>query len=440
MDVIAAPTAAASAPPPGKMPAGAGDAFAAVLARAALSGGETRPATPEADATEVAPVPAGLATTPPAPDLAPAAAQTPTITDVDPTAANAAAIPAPGMPEADGQPAPGTTDDGPSPCEAAPKASEEEAATTMALPSPEAMVAAPPPPPAAPAAPLDAVPAAQPPVPRDGRQGGEIAAAAPPQARPMQAGQAAPPVEAADATPPPTAGEAPARPFAPRRTPPKPVSLTQDGPPPAAAAQPEVTATMPRLPPALEPPAAHERLAPPSPVPARAATDPASAPVADASLAAPAKAAVDAAQPPPARPVAPTAPPARQIAPVVVAVAIGGGTARLAVTLEPGELGRVEISVERSGDTAQVQILAERPETLAVLQRDQRELDRALSQAGIASEGRAVSLGLASDGGGGEQAWQDRRDARPDPRRAADIPAPAAEPRRAVLSLLDLAV
>ncbi|WP_211844200.1 flagellar hook-length control protein FliK, partial [Neoroseomonas oryzicola] len=204
--------------------------------------------------------------------------------------------------------------------------------------------------------------------------------------------------------------------------------------------QPEATATMPRLPPALEPPAAHERPTPPSPAPASAATDPASAPVADAAIAAPARAAIDMAQPAPARPAAPTTSPARQIAPVIVSVAIGGGTARLAVTLEPAELGRVEISVERSGDTSQVQILAERPETLALLQRDQRELDRALSQAGVATEGRSVSLGLATDGGAGQQAWQDRRDARPGPRRTADIPAPAAEPRRAVLSLLDLAV
>ena len=67
-------------------------------------------------------------------------------------------------------------------------------------------------------------------------------------------------------------------------------------------------------------------------------------------------------------------------------------------------------------------------------------LDRALSQAGVATEGRSVSLGLATDGGAGQQAWQDRRDAGPGPRRTADITAPAAEPRRAVLSLLDLAV
>ena len=131
---------------------------------------------------------------------------------------------------------------------------------------------------------------------------------------------------------------------------------------------------------------------------------------------------------------------------MVVAVAIGGGTARLSVTLEPVELGRVEVSVERSGDTAQVRILAERPETLALLQRDQRELDRSLTAAGIAPEGRSVSLGLAQGGDGGAAGGRDRQD-RPgggvargmlSTQAAGAVPENA--PRLRALSLLDLAV
>lgn len=149
------------------------------------------------------------------------------------------------------------------------------------------------------------------------------------------------------------------------------------------------------------------------------------------------------ASPPPPPP--PTATPARQIAPVLVSVAIAGGTARLSVSLEPAELGRVEISVERHGDTAEVRVVAERPETLALLQRDQRELDRSLTQAGIAAEGRSLSFTLADGGGGfGGGRDGDGRQAMARGMRSNGVPGDAvppaeASPRRP-LSLLDLAV
>ena len=142
-------------------------------------------------------------------------------------------------------------------------------------------------------------------------------------------------------------------------------------------------------------------------------------------------------------PARPPATPARQIAPVLVAVAIAGGTARLSVTLEPAELGRVEISVERKGDSTDILVVAERPETLALMQRDQRELDRTLAQAGIGSEGRSLSFSL-SDGGAsafgrdGEGRGQPTRAHTPDTHPNA-APAEAAAPRR-LLSLIDLAV
>lgn len=142
---------------------------------------------------------------------------------------------------------------------------------------------------------------------------------------------------------------------------------------------------------------------------------------------------------------APPPPPVRQLAPVVVAVAIAGGTARLAVTLEPAELGRVEISIEQGGATAEIRVLAERPETLALLQRDQRELDRALGQAGIGPEERRLSFALAERGPGDPGSGQpgDRRGEGPRaPRMAAlaDAPPAAAAPVRRPLSLIDLAI
>lgn len=167
--------------------------------------------------------------------------------------------------------------------------------------------------------------------------------------------------------------------------------------------------------------------------------------VAHMSGAPPAQAADAPAASPPPRAL-PTTPPSRQLAPILVAVAIGGGTARLSVTLEPVELGRVEVSVERSGEGSQVRILAERPETLALLQRDQRELDRALTAAGIGAEGRSVSLGLAHGGHGGAEG-QGRQHPHGGEARmargvlsAGDTGTVAAEPPRRLLSLLDLAV
>jgi flagellar hook-length control protein FliK len=87
---------------------------------------------------------------------------------------------------------------------------------------------------------------------------------------------------------------------------------------------------------------------------------------------------------------------------MAIALALGGGrNGRIAVSLDPVELGRVEITVERMHDTAVVQVSAERPETLALLARDGATLDRALGGAGIGSEGgRSLSFSLLGEGSG----------------------------------------
>ncbi|MFM7607705.1 MAG: flagellar hook-length control protein FliK, partial [Alphaproteobacteria bacterium] len=89
--------------------------------------------------------------------------------------------------------------------------------------------------------------------------------------------------------------------------------------------------------------------------------------------------------------------PARQLAPVVVSLALGRGNEALTIALDPVELGRVEVSIGQGKEAGQVRIVAERPETLALLQRDQRELDRALNQAGLGDMARSLSFSLASD-------------------------------------------
>lgn len=132
-------------------------------------------------------------------------------------------------------------------------------------------------------------------------------------------------------------------------------------------------------------------------------------------------------------------PPAAQVAPVVVGLGLGTeAQGWVEVVLEPAELGRVEIRLERDGAKASLHVQAERPETLALLQRDGAELNRALSQAGLAPEG-GLSMSFSLSGGDSGSA---RRDGPPAPAFAStptgtDTPATA---RLAAHGLLDIAI
>lgn len=138
-------------------------------------------------------------------------------------------------------------------------------------------------------------------------------------------------------------------------------------------------------------------------------------------------------------------PPTRQLAPVLVSMALGRGGDALTITLDPIELGRVEVSISQGKEAGQVRIVAERPETLALLQRDQRELDRALSQAGLGDLGRSIAFSLSSDQGRQQQqGWGQEKAQRStglvisaeSDRSLAMVPAQ----NRASTSLIDLAV
>lgn len=86
---------------------------------------------------------------------------------------------------------------------------------------------------------------------------------------------------------------------------------------------------------------------------------------------------------------------ADQIAPAIIRLdADATGNQRLTIRLDPVELGQLEIRIERSADATRVNVLVERPETLALLRRDQPALERALDQAGMSSEQRDIVLQL----------------------------------------------
>lgn len=147
------------------------------------------------------------------------------------------------------------------------------------------------------------------------------------------------------------------------------------------------------------------------------------------------------APPPPAeaRP-APVAWPARQVAPFAVSLALGGDD-RISLTLDPAELGRVEVEIERRGAEQHISLRAERAETLALLQRDRGELERALASTGFGgdAEGRAPTLSFSL---GGEGAARDQRQ-RPERgalRIAASEPVAAPAAPDAARGLLDLAI
>lgn len=147
-----------------------------------------------------------------------------------------------------------------------------------------------------------------------------------------------------------------------------------------------------------------------------------------------------------ATPSAPPASPARQVSSVAVALAFApGGSNGFRLSLEPVELGRVEIHVQRDGDTHSVRVTAERPETLALLQRDRHELDRGLAEAGLRVDSAGIDFSLDTPTGGGDGFGRESGTGhRGDPRGSSGGTASAALPRQepvrplASRSLLDL--
>src|SRR3546814_837329 len=98
-----------------------------------------------------------------------------------------------------------------------------------------------------------------------------------------------------------------------------------------------------------------------------------------------------------------TANPAEQIA-VQVQRAQVAGQEQINIKLHPAELGRIEVKLENASDgTLRAVISAERSETLDLLQRDARGLERALQEAGVKTDSGSLSFNLRGQGQGQEQ-------------------------------------
>lgn len=81
------------------------------------------------------------------------------------------------------------------------------------------------------------------------------------------------------------------------------------------------------------------------------------------------------------------------------------GQERISIKLHPAELGRVEVKLEwRDDGLMRVVISAEKTETLELLQRDARALERALQDAGLKTDSGSLSFNLRGHGGRGDDA------------------------------------
>ncbi|MCJ2100494.1 flagellar hook-length control protein FliK [Methylobacterium sp. E-046] len=87
-----------------------------------------------------------------------------------------------------------------------------------------------------------------------------------------------------------------------------------------------------------------------------------------------------------------------------------GGSSEFQIRLDPVELGRIDVklAIDKAHGTVMTHLVVDRPETLALLQRDAGQLQQALSQAGLDPSGGGLNLSLRGDGGaqaggGGQQ-------------------------------------
>ncbi len=94
---------------------------------------------------------------------------------------------------------------------------------------------------------------------------------------------------------------------------------------------------------------------------------------------------------------------------VTIAARANAGTTRFDIRLDPAELGRIDVqlTVDREG-RVKSKLVVEKQETLELLQRDQRNLERALSQAGVQTSENSLEFSLKDQGG------QNARDRQPE--------------------------
>jgi flagellar hook-length control protein FliK len=125
--------------------------------------------------------------------------------------------------------------------------------------------------------------------------------------------------------------------------------------------------------------------------------------------------------------------------PVEIGLKTLAGVNRFEIRLDPPELGRVEVRIEIDGDAVKAQLVVDRVETLALLQRDAKTLERAFEQAGLKTSENGIDLALRdhqAEGRGqrGEEraSRADSRAERTDDKSGRDETLLSSEPRRTI--------
>ncbi|MEI6987538.1 MAG: flagellar hook-length control protein FliK, partial [Rhodospirillaceae bacterium] len=81
---------------------------------------------------------------------------------------------------------------------------------------------------------------------------------------------------------------------------------------------------------------------------------------------------------------------------------IKDGNSSISMQLRPEELGRIDVKIDIGKDgIVSAMISADRPQTLELLQRDSRTLERALQDAGLHTDSDSLNFGLRGEGGQG---------------------------------------
>jgi flagellar hook-length control protein FliK len=114
----------------------------------------------------------------------------------------------------------------------------------------------------------------------------------------------------------------------------------------------------------------------------------------------------------PAQAQQPAAPPVPLGAvPMTIGLRALAGSSRFEIRLDPVDLGRIDVSLDIDKDqgTVTTHLVVERPETLALLQRDAGSLQQALSQAGLDPSEGGINLSLRGESGSGGQGSDGRK-------------------------------
>jgi flagellar hook-length control protein FliK len=147
----------------------------------------------------------------------------------------------------------------------------------------------------------------------------------------------------------------------------------------------------------------------PSPAPAAGAAAPSTPPGINGAGPAPGMQAAQATDAAAATPQPPTPPIPLGAVPMTIGLRSLSGMNRFAIRLDPVELGRIDVSLDldKAGGKARAHLVVDRPETLALLQRDAGSLQQALAQAGFDVGAEAGGIDLSLRGETGSQGGRD---------------------------------